>query len=95
MPELTRRGAATALAAVGASVLVAGAGSAAEPVRAEDLKDSEAKLKLRQTTRRWVHRAGFETLDAVVQYANLNPPQVAGELVVIPVAGKFDALLFM
>jgi hypothetical protein len=95
MSEITRRGAAAAAIAVGAAVLLPGKSSAGDSQKAEDLKDGEAKLRVRMATKRWIHISGYATLDALANFVNLSPAQQAGEVVVIPVAGKFDALIYI
>ena len=84
-----------ALAALGATALVAAPGTAADPVKAEDVKDADAKLKLRLAAKRWLHIAGFATLDDLTRFVDAPPAQAAGEVVVIPVAGKFDAMIYI
>jgi hypothetical protein len=93
MSQLSRRAAVAATVLAGAT-LIGTKAVAADSIKGDEVPDEKAKLKLRTATKQWRHFTGLSTLDDVIRLANINPPQGAGELVAVPMAGKFDALLY-
>ena len=66
-------------------------------VKAAQVKDASAKLRIRLSMKRWVHFSGFASMDAVATFLNLPPAQGAGEAVVVPAAGhsSYDVLAYL